>query len=59
MPGSDSGCVQLLGGRREEQVRKLCQQLPCENIMWLMVTLASLVLFILQNWQSSYADVIQ
>lgn len=48
----------LPGGRREEQVHKLCQQLPSEDVMWLTVTLASLVLFSLQNWQSEYTAVI-
>lgn len=58
MAGSDCGCVLLPGGRREEQVHELRQLLPSEDIMWLTVTLASLVLFILQNWRSIYTEVV-
>lgn len=50
--GSDSGCVQLLGGRREEQVCKLCQH---KNV----VNGEIVLLFILQNWKSYFAEVIQ
>lgn len=51
MAGPGSGCAQPRGGRHEGQVYK--QQLPCEDMMWLTVTLASIVPLILQK--SNYA----
>lgn len=50
---ADSVCALLRGVRREEQVRKLCQQLPRESVMWLTVALAPFLLFVLQTWQSN------